>query len=48
MGLDRADIQPTADYKLLFFGTGNRVIAQQPVGGTKVNMGSEVRIFFGD
>lgn len=48
IGMHRDDIRPTADYKLQYFGTGNRVIAQQPAAGTKVNTGSEVRLFFGD
>ena len=48
IGMERGEIKPTADYKLQYFGSGNRVIAQQPTAGTKVNMGSDVRIFFGD
>ena len=48
LGMQRDEIRAAADYKLQFHGTGNRVIAQQPAGGTKVNVGTEVRIFFGD
>ena len=47
MGMRREDIGTTPDYKIEILGSGSRVIAQQPVGGTKVNMGSTIRLFMG-